>query len=479
MSKKSGSRTSVGKQRSNSAEPSKPKSPSKSQSKSKSKPKPKSKLKSKSTNSVGRKNGTTKSKAKQGARKISSSLSSSDNFKEKPSVIRGNSTLLEMPSGTSPVKPESNFFLSEQLRRISILAICSTLLFGIGVQVGKNSNGTLVDNAIETVLETGAQELDRQVLERAAISGVLKATGDEWANYFPKSALEVLQEQNSNTFTGIGVWLTKTRSGQIKISSIQDDSPAAKSGILPGDQILEINGTDVRGASLTSVISIIRGSTGKRIELLVTRGDKKVLASLSAKKIVARTVEASQVASGVVLLEISNFAQGTTEEVKSALLNLNYKAGVIIDLRNNPGGLIEEAVGVSELFINRGVIVSYQVNDKERVFTAKNSNPIKAPVVVIVNRNTASSAEIVAGAFQDRNRGVVVGERSYGKGSVQEFVTLSDGSRIELTVALFRTPSGRAIEEFGITPDLEVTDSQVGVKALQVLGGLAALVSQK
>ncbi|MEY3317764.1 MAG: hypothetical protein RL540_136 [Actinomycetota bacterium] len=336
-----------------------------------------------------------------------------------------------------------------------------------------------MDNAIETVLETGAQELDRQVLERAAISGVLKATGDEWANYFPKSALEVLQEQNSNTFTGIGVWLTKTRSGQIKISSIQDDSPAAKSGILPGDQILEINGTDVRGASLTSVISIIRGSTGKRIELLVTRGDKKVLASLSAKKIVARTVEASQVASGVVLLEISNFAQGTTEEVKSALLNLNYKAGVIIDLRNNPGGLIEEAVGVSELFINRGVIVSYQVNDKERVFTAKNSNPIKAPVVVIVNRNTASSAEIVAGAFQDRNRGVVVGERSYGKGSVQEFVTLSDGSRIELTVALFRTPSGRAIEEFGITPDLEVTDSQVGVKALQVLGGLAALVSQK
>jgi len=459
MSKKSSGPTNVGKQSSNSART--------------------SKAKPKTTNSVGRKNGTTKSKTKQGTRKISSSSSSLENVQEKPAVIRGNSSSLEMPSGTSLVKPESNFFISDQLRRVSILAICSTLLFGIGVQVGKNSNGTLVDNAIDTVLETGAQELDRRVLERAAISGVLKATGDEWANYFPKSALEVLQEQNSNTFTGIGVWLTKTRSGQIKISSIQDDSPAAKSGILPGDQIVEINGTDVRGASLTSVISIIRGSTGKRIELLVTRGDKKVLASLSAKKIVARTVEASQVASGVVLLEISNFAQGTTQEVKSALQNLNYKAGVIIDLRNNPGGLIEEAVGVSELFINRGVIVSYQVNDKERVFTANNSNPIKSPVVVIVNRNTASSAEIVAGAFQDRNRGVVVGERSYGKGSVQEFVTLSDGSRIELTVALFRTPSGRAIEELGINPDLEVTDSQVGVKALQVLGGLAALVSQK
>ncbi|MBU3692543.1 MAG: S41 family peptidase [Candidatus Nanopelagicaceae bacterium] len=449
MSKKSGGQTGVGKQRKKALESSKPKT--------------------KTANFEGRKKTS----------KVSSSTSSIGKVQEKPAVIRGNSSTTETPTGLWPVKPESKFFLSDQLRRISILAICSTLLFGIGVQVGKSSNGTLVDNAIDKVLETGAQELDRKVLERAAISGVLKATGDEWANYFPKSALEVLQEQNSNTFTGIGVWLTKTRSGQIKISSIQDDSPAAKSGILPGDQILEINGTDVRGASLTSVVSIIRGSTGKRIELLVARGEKKVLASLSAKKIVARSVEATQVAKGVALLEIANFAQGTTQEVKVALQNLNFNSGVIIDLRDNPGGLIEEAVGVSELFINRGVIVSYQVNDNERVFTAKNSSPIKSPVVVIVNRNTASSAEILAGAFQDRNRGVVIGERTYGKGSVQEFVTLSDGSRIELTVALFRTPSGRAIEEFGITPDLEVIDSQVGLKALQVLGGLAALVSQK
>ncbi|MGA0851158.1 MAG: S41 family peptidase [Candidatus Nanopelagicaceae bacterium] len=449
MSKKSGSRTSVGSQRSKAVEP--------------------SKAKAKIANSD----------AKKKRSKVTSSPSSLDNAQEKPTVIRGISTALEMPSDTSLVNPESNFFLSDQIRRISILAICSTLIFGIGVQVGKSSNGTLVDDAIDTVMKTGAQELDRELLERAAISGVLKATGDEWANYFPKSALEVLREQSSNTFTGIGVWLTKTRSGQIKIASIQDDSPAAKSGILPGDQILEIGGTDVRGAALTSVISIIRGSTGKSIELLVARGEKKILTSISAKKIVARSVEASQISEGVALLEISNFVQGTTQEVKSVLQNLDFKAGVIIDLRNNPGGLIEEAVGVSELFINRGVIVSYQVNDTERVFTANNAKPIQVPVVIIINRNTASSAEIVAGAFQDRNRGVVVGERSYGKGSVQEFVTLSDGSRIELTVALFRTPSGRAIEEFGITPDLEVTDSQVGVKALQVLGGLAALVSQK
>lgn len=188
MSKKSGSRTSVGSQRSKAVEP--------------------SKAKAKIANSD----------AKKKRSKVTSSPSSLDNAQEKPTVIRGISTALEMPSDTSLVNPESNFFLSDQIRRISILAICSTLIFGIGVQVGKSSNGTLVDDAIDTVMETGAQELDRELLERAAISGVLKATGDEWANYFPKSALEVLREQSSNTFTGIGVWLTKTRSGQIKIA---------------------------------------------------------------------------------------------------------------------------------------------------------------------------------------------------------------------------------------------------------------------
>ena len=364
-------------------------------------------------------------------------------------------------------------------RRATILLIIMGLIFGIGVQVGSKTGTTQVDEAISTILDSGAKQIDREVLERAAIEGALKASGDEWANYFPKSALEVLEEQSSNMFTGIGVWLSKSRGGQVKISSIQEDSPASRSGLNVGDQVLEVNGTDVRGASLTSVIALIRGEVGKRIELLVDREDKRILATLSTEKVAVRTVEASQVTDSVALIEIASFGTGTSADVAESLSKLKFKSGVILDLRNNPGGLIEEAVKVAQLFIGNGVIVSYQVNGNEKLFKASNPKPINAPVILMINRNTASSAEILAGAFQDRNRGVVVGERSYGKGSVQELVTLDDGSKLELTVALYRTPSGRVIEELGIIPDLEVSSSEIGIKALQVLGGLASLTSKK
>jgi carboxyl-terminal processing protease len=367
----------------------------------------------------------------------------------------------------------------ERFRLITIALIVASLIFGIGFKLGDSSNVNTVDQAIETIVESGAKQFDRETLERAAIEGALKATGDEWANYFPKSALEILENESSNSFTGIGVWLAKSRGGAVQITSIQEDSPAALSGLLVGDQVLEVNGTDVRGASLTSVIGLIRGSIGKKIELLVSRDGKKILASLSAERVSIRTVEASQISSQVAYLEIASFATGTAQDVKNSLAKLKFDDGVIIDLRNNPGGVIEEAVNVAELFIGSGVIVSYQVNGFERLFKANNPSPIKVPVILMINRNTASSAEILAGAFQDRNRGVVVGERSYGKGSVQEFVTLEDGSRIELTVALYVTPSGRVVEEVGITPDLSVSPNEISIKALQVLGGLASLSTTK
>jgi carboxyl-terminal processing protease len=386
---------------------------------------------------------------------------------------------------TSEKNPISNkysiakFVKPEVARKFAIAVITGMLLFGAGVQIGSQSGTSTLDQAIKTIIDAGAKDLDRDVLERAAIEGALKASGDQWANYFPKSALEVLDEQNSNVFTGIGVWLNKTRGGQIQIASIQENSPAATSGLSVGDQILEVNGTDVRGASLTSVIALIRADIGKRIELLVSRDDKRVLASLSTEKVALSTVEASQVGSNVALVQIASFSKGTANEVQKSLAELKYSSGIILDLRNNPGGLLEEAVRVSQLFIGNGVIVSYQVNGSEKLFKADNPKPISVPVVVMINRNTASSAEIVASAFQDRNRGVIIGERSYGKGSVQEFVTLDDGSKLELTVALYVTPSGKIIDEVGVSPDLEVSSREINIKALQILGGLASLNTGK
>jgi len=386
---------------------------------------------------------------------------------------------------TSEKNPISNkqslakFVKPEVARKFAIAVISGMLLFGAGVQIGSQSGTSTLDQAIKTIIDAGAKDLDRDVLERAAIEGALKASGDQWANYFPKSALEVLDEQNSNVFTGIGVWLNKTRGGQIQIASIQENSPAATSGLNVGDQILEVNGTDVRGASLTSVIALIRADIGKRIELLVSRDDKRVLASLSTEKVALSTVEASQVGSNVALVQIASFSKGTADEVQKSLAELKYSSGIILDLRNNPGGLLEEALRVSQLFIGNGVIVSYQVNGSEKLFKADNPKPISVPVVVMINRNTASSAEIVASAFQDRNRGVIIGERSYGKGSVQEFVTLDDGSKLELTVALYVTPSGKIIDEVGVSPDLEVSSREINIKALQILGGLASLNTGK
>ena len=365
-----------------------------------------------------------------------------------------------------------------QLRKVVLAILITSLVFAIGIQVGDSRNSSSVDEAIRSVVESSAKDIDRDVLERAAIEGVLKASGDEWANYFPREALETFEAQSSNSFTGIGVYLSKSRVGVIKITSIQEGSPAANSGLAIGDELLEVNGTQVTGASLASTIALIRGDIGQQVDLLVARDEKKVLASIKPGKVQAKSVELTQVSSSVALVEIASFISGTANEVSEALKSANYKSGVIIDLRNNSGGLVEEAVAVAEQFIGSGIIVSYKVNESEKVFRAVNSNPIKVPVVVVINRNTASSAEILAGAFQDRNRGVVIGERSYGKGSVQELISLDDGSKLELTVALFLTPSGRIIEEVGITPDLAVAPGEIGLKSLQVLGGLASFISK-
>ena len=226
---------------------------------------------------------------------------------------------------------------------------------------------------------------------------------------------------------------------------------AEKAGLLAGDQILEVNQTDVQGASLATVGALIRGEIGRELQLRVLRNSEKIEFSVATERVNLNTVEGSQIDNGVAYLAITNFASGTSDEAKSAISSSDSRNGVILDLRNNPGGQIQEAVNVAEIFIGNGLITSYKVSGEERVFNARNRNPILSPIVVMINRGTSSAAELLAAAIQDRNRGVVIGERSYGKGSVQDFVTLQDGSKIELTVALYLTPSGRTIEGVGVT----------------------------
>ena len=364
---------------------------------------------------------------------------------------------------------------SEQIRNSILIVFSLALSLVIGIGIGSRDRDSVVDSAINLLTENAPSEISRQALERAAIEGALKASGDQWANYFPSSAIDKLEERNSNILTGIGVTLKKARSGAIEIVKVISGTTAEKAGLLAGDQILEVNETDVQGASLATVGALIRGEIGRELQLRVLRNSEKIEFSVATERVNLNTVEGSQIDNGVAYLAITNFASGTADEAKSAISSLDSRNGVILDLRNNPGGQIQEAVNVAEIFIGNGLITSYKVSGEERVFNARNRNPILSPIVVMINRGTSSAAELLAAAIQDRNRGVVIGERSYGKGSVQDFVTLQDGSKIELTVALYLTPSGRTIEGVGVTPDLVVKAEDLNLKALQILGGLSEL----
>lgn len=375
-------------------------------------------------------------------------------------------------AGASSIKNQER---SEQIRNSILIVFSLALSLVIGIGIGSRDRDSVVDSAINLLTENAPSEISRQALERAAIEGALKASGDQWANYFPSSAIDKLEERNSNILTGIGVTLKKARSGAIEIVKVISGTTAEKAGLLAGDQILEVNQTDVQGASLATVGALIRGEIGRELQLRVLRNSEKIEFSVATERVNLNTVEGSQIDNGVAYLAITNFASGTADEAKSAISSLDSRNGVILDLRNNPGGQIQEAVNVAEIFIGNGLITSYKVSGEERVFNARNRNPILSPIVVMINRGTSSAAELLAAAIQDRNRGVVIGERSYGKGSVQDFVTLKDGSKIELTVALYLTPSGRTIEGVGVTPDLVVKAEDLNLKALQILGGLSEL----
>ena len=363
----------------------------------------------------------------------------------------------------------------ERFRNSILIAFSLLLSLVLGIGIGSRDRESIVDSAINLLKENAPSEISRQALERAAIEGAVKASGDQWANYFPSSAIAKLEERNSNILTGIGVTLKKARSGAIEIVQVISGTTAERAGLLAGDQIIEVNETDVQGASLTTVGALIRGEVGGELRLRILRASEKIEFVVATERVNLKTVEGSQIDNGVAYLAISNFAKGTAEEATSAISGLDSRNGVILDLRNNPGGQVEEAVRIGEIFIGNGLITSYKVSGEERVFNARNRNPILSPLVVMINRRTSSSAELLAAAIQDRNRGVVIGERSYGKGSVQDFITLEDGSKIELTVALYLTPSGRTIEGVGVTPDLVVKADELNLKALQILGGLSEL----
>ena len=360
--------------------------------------------------------------------------------------------------------------------RIAIISLALILTFAAGDYFGQNRVRTPIDEALSKLVSKGTKSVPKEILQRAAIDGLLKASGDQWANYFPQSAVKTFQQTLQGRYSGIGIWLRRNASGLLEVSSVLKGSPAASVGIKPLDILLEVNGVSMDGASVATAVASLRGSSNSQVQLQLGRNQKVYRVQVQRESVLTGNVSANQIASGIAYIQVDAINPAAVSDVQIAIKKYNHAKGIILDLRDNPGGLINESVNLASIFLGEGTVVSYPRNgDSDVVLSSTNSNPDSAPMVVLINRSTASSAEVIAGALQDRNRAVILGEKSYGKGTVQEVMTLSDGSQLEITVGKYRTPSGRIIDGVGITPDLLVTDANAISKSVQVLGGLATL----
>ena len=360
--------------------------------------------------------------------------------------------------------------------RLAVVSLLLIITFAIGDYIGQSRIRTPVDEAISKVLSKGEKSVDKSILQRAAIEAVLKASGDQWANYFPKASVANFKETLQGRYSGVGIWVRKNSSGVLEVSSVQKGSPAAIAGVRPLDNLLEINGTSTDGLSIASSVALLRGKADSSVKLQLQRNQDLFSVSIKRSSVLTDDVTANQIAKGIVYIQVNAITTQTTSDVKLALDKYKHSKGIILDLRDNPGGLIAEAVNLCSLFLSEGTVVSYnRKGESDVVLTSTNSKPDTSPMTILISRSTASSAEVIAGAMQDRNRAVVLGEKSYGKGTVQEILNLFDGSQIEITVGKYRTPAGRVIDQVGITPDLFVSDNEALAKSIQVLGGLAAI----
>ena len=358
----------------------------------------------------------------------------------------------------------------------AVASFAIILSFAIGDYVGQSRNKSPVEESISKILAKNPTPLKRNNLERAAIEGALKASGDQWANYFPQESVNNLNQTLEGRYSGIGIWLRKTKSGILEVSSVQQNSPAAKAGIKVLDAIVDINGVAMDGASIATAIAALRGTPNTKLEITLERNQDSFKLEIVRESILNGDVVAYQLATKVVYIQISSISSQVASDVAVALVKFPHSNGIVLDLRDNPGGLLNVAVDVASLFLAEGTVVSYaRKNDSEVVLESTKKKSDSAPMTVLINRSTASAAEVIAGALQDRNRAVILGEKSYGKGTVQEIIDLTGGSKLEITIGKYRTPSGKVIDQVGIAPDLLVPENDSINKALLVLSGLSAI----
>ncbi|MDR2801229.1 MAG: S41 family peptidase [Desulfovibrio sp.] len=310
------------------------------------------------------------------------------------------------------------------------------------------------------------KEVTQTELINSSVKGMLQGL-DPHSNFLTPEEFREMQQNTSGEFFGVGIEIS-LENGQVVVVTPIEDTPAFRAGLQTGDVILSINGQATQELSLQEVVSRIRGPKGTEVELTILHNNSKTPQTLRIVRdaIPLISVKSKKLEDGYYWIRLTRFSERTTEELKEALKAAEKESGkeaglrgIVLDLRNNPGGLLDQAVSVSDVFLGQGAIVSIKGRDEKRGHVyeaARQADDVHVPAVALINAGSASASEIVAGALRDQNRALILGERSFGKGSVQKIIPLPDGAGLKLTVALYYTPNGNSIQAEGIVPDMEV-----------------------
>ena len=322
----------------------------------------------------------------------------------------------------------------------------------------------LFGEVLEKINKEYVDEINQSESMDSAINGLLQSL-DPYSSYMSPEIFEEMQTETSGEFGGLGIEVSM-EAGVVKVITPIDDTPASKAGIKAGDYIVKINDIQVQGKSLSEAVDLMRGPVGSGIELTVRRrGAKKALTFNVVREVIeVQSVKSELLENNIGYLRLTSFNDNSSQQIKKQIKKLKKNKNLnsyILDLRNNPGGLLSQAIKISDFFLENGEIVSTKSRKKSenRKWFAKKGDILDGKtLLVLINYGSASASEIVAGALKDHKRAILVGENSYGKGSVQSIIPLKNKGAIRLTVAKYYLPSGKSISQVGVRPDIEVNE---------------------
>ena len=322
----------------------------------------------------------------------------------------------------------------------------------------------LFGEVLEKINEDYVDEIDQSESMDSAINGLLQSL-DPYSAYMSPEIFSEMQTETSGEFGGLGIEVSM-ESGVVKVISPIDDTPASRAGIKAGDYIIKIENTQVQGKTLSEAVDLMRGPVGSSIELIIRRrGEKKALTFNITREIIEiKSVKTDIIDKNIGYIRLTSFNENSGEQIKNKIKEIEKNQNVnsyILDLRNNPGGLLSQAIRISDFFLDSGEIVSTKsrkASENRKWFAKKGDITNGKTLMVLINYGSASASEIVAGALKDHKRAIILGENSYGKGSVQSIIPLKNKGAIRLTVAKYYLPSGKSISEVGVSPDIEINE---------------------